>query len=534
MVKELSLNKIEHKKIFLIFSTIVVAFCSIAYELILSQFLTIFYGGTVIRYSITIGLFLFSLGVGSYLYRYVKNREETFFLVEIVLSIFAPVSLFIIILLNSLHIFSFLNIGIIILVSHIPIIVIGILSGLEIPLLSYLTSKEKNETESVETFAEVLGYDYFGSLLGAVVFSLILYPFFGIIFSLLFISFFNAVIGLLFAVQFFKKGFFLALIICLIYVISLFFHSQISEEVTNIYAKGSIEKKYSSLGIDVDNVSIQNSLTTPYQKVIFYSMDYSNSFVENDTCMNLDSHIQICQSWARSYHQGLVQFPMSFFENKSNLSVLILGGGDWITFDELIKYDSISKIDHIDIDKKFFEFAKNYSFLKDFHNDSFKDSRIMTYDEDAYMYLKNTNESYDLILLDLPGAEHDKFLHLFSQEFFIRLNNKLNSGGIIATWGYRKEAQEEHITILFETLRQSGFSWYLDYRSYLTTEDDTILKMEQYYIFSEKTKKFSNFNSTQYLKTYRDYYLDEDWENIKRTDTKINSLFAPNYNIIIN
>lgn len=529
-----SLNVLNNqRKLLLIASTIVVAFCSIAYELILSQFLTIFYGGTVVRYSITIGLFLFSLGIGSYLYKFVKNQEKVFYLVEIILSVFAPISLFVIVMLNSLNFFNFINLSIIILISHLPIIIIGILSGLEIPLLSYLSSKEKNETETAQSFAEVLGFDYLGSLFGAVIFSLVLYPFFGIIFALLFISSLNALVALLFALKYYRKGIYLAIVILLFFLIALFNYSSINDKITSIYAKANIENKYSSIGIEIENVSILNTLTTPYQEVVFYSMDYKNSFVDDDICMNLDSHIQLCESWLRSYHQGLVQFPMSFFDNEKNLSILVLGGGDWITFDELIKYDSISLIDHVDIDKSFFEYAKNDSFLKRFHNDSFKDKRITTYDEDAYYFLKKSNKTYDLIILDLPGAEHDKLLPLFSQEFFVQLENSLNKGGIVASWGYRKEVQEEHIEILFETFRQSGFNWYLDYRSYITTNEDVTLKMEQYYIFSKNKKTFSDFNNTQYLKEYRDYYLQQKWRKIEKNEIKVNSLLKPNYNIII-
>ena len=45
--------------------TFILAFCSIVYELLLGQTLSAFLGNTVLRYSVTIGLYMMSLGIGS-------------------------------------------------------------------------------------------------------------------------------------------------------------------------------------------------------------------------------------------------------------------------------------------------------------------------------------------------------------------------------------------------------------------------------------------------------------------------------------
>ena len=45
--------------------TFILAFCSMAYELLLGQSLSAFMGNTVLRYSVTIGLYMLSMGIGS-------------------------------------------------------------------------------------------------------------------------------------------------------------------------------------------------------------------------------------------------------------------------------------------------------------------------------------------------------------------------------------------------------------------------------------------------------------------------------------
>ena len=54
--------------------TVIVAACSIIYELVYSQALTVLYGGPVARYSITIGLYLISLGLGSFFFSHGLNN----------------------------------------------------------------------------------------------------------------------------------------------------------------------------------------------------------------------------------------------------------------------------------------------------------------------------------------------------------------------------------------------------------------------------------------------------------------------------
>ncbi len=69
--------------------TFILAFCSIVYELLLGQSLSAFLGNTVLRYSVTIGLYMLSMGIGSLLAegRFVKHPVITLLRVEIALTV---------------------------------------------------------------------------------------------------------------------------------------------------------------------------------------------------------------------------------------------------------------------------------------------------------------------------------------------------------------------------------------------------------------------------------------------------------------
>ena len=69
--------------------TFIVAFCSIVYELLMAQTLSLLTGNSVLRYSTTIGLYLASLGLGAFLCtnKRLVRSVETLWKVEILLSL---------------------------------------------------------------------------------------------------------------------------------------------------------------------------------------------------------------------------------------------------------------------------------------------------------------------------------------------------------------------------------------------------------------------------------------------------------------
>lgn len=170
--------------------TLVVAYCSIVYELLLAQTLSALMGNTVLRYSITIGVYLASLGLGAMLCKKgdEQNCTDRLIRVEIWLSIVGGLAVLLVCSFDVFHRFldnsavffssgsgrqipSFLFFAL----SHAVIVVIGLLSGFEIPLLIALGEARKPNTMNF-----VLGIDYFGSLLGSVLFPLVLLPILGL------------------------------------------------------------------------------------------------------------------------------------------------------------------------------------------------------------------------------------------------------------------------------------------------------------------------------------------------------------------
>lgn len=172
-------------------------FCSMVYELLLGQSLSAFLGNTVLRYSVTIGLYMLSMGIGALLAegRWTKHAAATLLKVEILLTVTGGFSVIFLLVLSSVGIPDWLFS----VLAHLLIVLIGVLTGFEIPLLIELRGPEVEGSERA-----VLGVDYLGAFCGTVAFAFVFYPLFGLIPSAFFVALINAFVGVCLYTQRFK------------------------------------------------------------------------------------------------------------------------------------------------------------------------------------------------------------------------------------------------------------------------------------------------------------------------------------------
>jgi spermidine synthase len=129
-----------------------------------------FLGNTVFRFSVTIGLYLCSMGIGAFLAedKFIENPLCALLKVELLLILFGGLSIvhlhiINIIFGNSEFVFS--------IFSHMLIVLIGILTGFELPAMMELRHQGKSLVENM-----VLGFSYVGAFLGTLVFAFWFYP----------------------------------------------------------------------------------------------------------------------------------------------------------------------------------------------------------------------------------------------------------------------------------------------------------------------------------------------------------------------
>lgn len=163
--------------------TVITACCSILYELLLAQTLSTTMGNTALRYNTTIGLYIAAMGFGALLYKKFVKKDvlEEFVKYELILSFIGGSAPILALVFDYAfnHIakstgVSFFSNWIqmpLFTINHLLIVVIGFLSGLELPLLIDMGKKFDKRKGSF-----VLAYDYFGTLIGAILFPIMILP----------------------------------------------------------------------------------------------------------------------------------------------------------------------------------------------------------------------------------------------------------------------------------------------------------------------------------------------------------------------
>lgn len=151
----------------------ILAFCSLTYELVFAQVLSVCLGGTKYQYLLTISLFTCALGAGSLYFGVLKKRVPTkvlFFNVEIFLTFLGLTGPFIITWLLRISdgpvFYEHLSKA----VSYLFIFLIGFFSGFELPCLFSLAENKEGK---------ILAFDYMGMLGASLFFPLIGLPLLG-------------------------------------------------------------------------------------------------------------------------------------------------------------------------------------------------------------------------------------------------------------------------------------------------------------------------------------------------------------------
>ena len=172
----------DTKKLFLLAVSMgLVAVCGIVYQLVVGTVSTYLAGNSTLQYSVTIGLFMSSYGVGSFLSSFVKKRMlEIFVLSELVIGLFGGTAAFVLFYLYGHS--EFFQAG-----RVVWILVIGALIGLEVPLLIRLTDEVRENLRW--SVGQMMGFDYIGALVGGLLFPLLLLPLFGLMGTSLLLEF---------------------------------------------------------------------------------------------------------------------------------------------------------------------------------------------------------------------------------------------------------------------------------------------------------------------------------------------------------
>lgn len=156
----------------LLVTVLVIATCGLVYELLASTLASYVLGDAVMQYSTVIGVYLSAMGIGAWLSGRVENEvAKAFVEIEIAVALVGGVS-------APLLFLAFAHLSWFRVVLYGIVLIIGILVGMEIPLLLRILRERYAFKDLV---ARVLTVDYLGALVGSLAFPIFFVPKLGLV-----------------------------------------------------------------------------------------------------------------------------------------------------------------------------------------------------------------------------------------------------------------------------------------------------------------------------------------------------------------
>ena len=142
----------------LIISVFIVASCGLAYELIMAALASYLLGDSILQFSSIIGLYLFAMGIGAHLTRYIKDEDALarFIEIELLVGIVGGLSALALFVAFGLAAAPFRSL------LYAFVLITGIIVGMEIPLVMRVLYRE--QAAFADLVARVLTFDYLGAL----------------------------------------------------------------------------------------------------------------------------------------------------------------------------------------------------------------------------------------------------------------------------------------------------------------------------------------------------------------------------------
>lgn len=466
------------------FITILSAACSMVYELLLAQTVSFFCANTVVWYSLVIGIYLGAMGFGALCFqRLFKSTDDwgSLVKVEILLSFIGGLSVMVIYVLhmvvryiwikNNFYDMSWLFLGGV----FSAVVVIGILSGCELPLLMEI-GKKYSQDKNISN--RILSVDYLGALSGAVLFPLVLLARFELITIGMVVAFINILLaGYL---QVLQKRHTLQLTLTTVLAGLLFVGLICSNQIEQYFLKKYYYyyESSSSAGAlfkPMEDLPSIKRLSSSYQKIdlvyyppkedIFESLwdTYSQKFkldpqFPKGYVLFIDGFFQFLLDIENLNHEYFAHVPV-ILNDKVPEKVLVLGAGDGLLVREIVKYKEVKEITLVEIDPLMVDLASNDRILTYANKHVFKDKRIRVVIEDAYHFLRTAHEKYDAIYMDFPRAKDYNLSKLYSREFYSFVHQCLEDDGFVVfdATEIADYHQDHYWEVYFSTLKAAGF-----------------------------------------------------------------------------
>jgi spermidine synthase len=403
-------SRVSLAELLLLFSVFVIAACGLVYELAAGALASYLLGDSVLQFSTIIGVYLFAMGLGSWLSRFVERQIIGVFLqVELLVGVIGglmPAALFVV---HSLlppgegTPFRVLLYGLVLLV--------GTLVGLEIPLVMRILKRHFSARYGLKDLvSQVLTFDYLGALLVALAFPLVLVPHLGLVRTGVAFGLLNVAVALwalwLFRAELRAKG---AHVAAAALSAALLLAALLGADRLTTWSE---DRFYGE-----DIVFKQSSA---YQRIVV---------TEGRAGMRLflNGNLQFHSKDEYRYHEALVQPAMA--AHGAPKRVLVLGGGDGMAVREVLRHASVEQVTLVELDPLMTTLFRDNEKLAALNGHALSSPKLRIINADAFGWLEKQTETFDVIVIDFPDPSNFSLGKLYTASFYEFVDQHLAASG---------------------------------------------------------------------------------------------------------
>jgi spermidine synthase len=144
--------------------------------------------------------------------------------------------------------------------------------------------------------------------------------------------------------------------------------------------------------------------------------------------------------------------------SKHRAKVVIGGGGDGLAAREVLKWPEVEHVVLVDLDPKMTELGRTHPEFIRLNRHSLSDPRVEIVNADAMVWFMETDQRFDVAILDFPDPNHYSLGKLYSKTFYRKVQQHLTDSGILVAQAASPLFARAAFWCVVETLRELGLS----------------------------------------------------------------------------
>ena len=390
-----------HVALFL--TVLLIAACGLIYELVAGALASYLLGDSITQFSTVIGSYLFAMGVGSWLSRFLtRGLASRFVAIQLMVAVVGGLS-------STLLFLAFAYTDAFRLLLYVVVVTVGVLVGLEIPLLMRLL---RSHFEFKDVVSNVLTFDYLGALGAALLFPIILVPSLGMVRTAVLFGMVNAAVAL-WSTYLFRNSLGARRVLLAAGVgVFLFLGTGmvVAERITRV----------AESQIYADQIVLAR--TSPYQRIVLTAW-------RDDLRLFLNGNLQFSSRDEYRYHEALVHPGLGSLPWARR--VLVLGGGDGLAVREALRYPDV-EVTLVELDPEMTDLFSTHSELTKLNEGALNSSRVRIVNADAFVWLAENDDVFDFVIVDFPDPSNYSVGKLYTTSFYRLLARHMTPNALVA------------------------------------------------------------------------------------------------------